>query len=350
MPDSAHSAQSSPLLRLPTFWQLQLIGWFGWAVVSIPLKQTATGSLDAAIIFSAYQLPLSLALSAGLRWFYQRTQAMTRRPVMFSLLVLAGSAAAGLLDVLVSVPVNQLLQIRPQAPVVAIGMYAFRPLIYLIWSLAYFLIKTAQNAREQSFRAAITDERHRLELMLYQLNPNFLARSLSDISHEISENPAVARSMTVRLAAFYKNTLRLTDPNQATTIGDELDLVRAYLDIEVLRRRGALKVNFSVDDSLRKLSVPPIMLLPLAEQAVKAGGTPAAPLAISVTAERTADAQVLLEVAHSGQPVPVRSSAPFFEVEDVRDRLEQLYPGHYRFTLHQDSFTTRATIRLPLHT
>lgn len=335
-------------MRLPLFWQLQLTGWFGWAVLSIPLKQTATGSLESAILFSAYQLPLSLALSAGLRRFYQRTRVMTRRPVTISLLVLAGAVVAGLIDGLVSVPVNQLLQIRAQTQVVAIGMYAFRPMIYLVWSLAYFLIKTGQTAREQSFRAAITDERHRLELMRYQLNPNFLARSLSDISHEISENPALARSMAVRLAAFYKNTLRHTDRDQTTTIGDELDLVRAYLDIEVLRRRGALIVKFSVDESLRNLAVPPIMLLPLAEKAVKAGGTPTTPLTITVTAERTSDTQVLLEVAHSGQPAPTRSSAPFFEVSDVRERLDQLYPGHYRFSLHQDSYTTRATIRLPL--
>lgn len=332
--------------RLSLFWQLQLVGWGALAVLSIPLKELAYGSLGAATLISAYQLPLSLALSAGLHRFYLQTRAFSRRPAGFVLLVLAGSALAGLVDTLVSVPLNHLLGIQAQTAVVESGMYFFRPAIYLIWSLAYLLIKTLRTARDQTFQAAITDERHRLELMRYQLNPDFLARSLSAISHEIGENPAIARGMTVRLAAFYQNTLRHTDQGQATTLGDELDLVRAYLDLEALRRPGALHVDFAVDESLRSVPLPPVMLLPLAERAMKAGGTPAAPLTVTVTAERTADGQVRLEVAHSGPPAPAATAV--CEVSDVRARLEQLYPGQHSFSLRQDSFTTRATICLPL--
>lgn len=334
--------------RLSLFWQLQLIGWGGFAVLSIPLKQLGYGSLETSFLISAYQFPLSLVLSAGLHSFYLRTRAFDRRPLGFALLVVVGAATAGLIDTAISVPLNHLFQFTPLTPVVESGMYMLRPAIYLIWSLGYLLIRTLRTAREQSIQAATTDERHRLELMRYQLNPDFLAQSLTAISHEIGENPATARSMTVRLAAFYQNTLRHTDRGQLTTIGDELDLVRAFLEIEVLRRRGALKVNFAVDENVRSLALAPVMLLPLAEQAVKAGGTPTAPLTVTVTAERTADGQVLLEVANSGPPAPAASAADGSTVSDVRARLEKLYAGRYRFSLRQDSFTTRATICLPI--
>lgn len=331
--------------RLSLFWQLQLGGWGALAVLSIPLKELAYGTLTNALLISTYQFPLSLALSAALHRFYLRTRAFERRPAGFVTFVLAGSLVTGLIDTAVSAPLNHLLRIDPMTPLVESGMYFFRPAIYLIWSLAYLLIKTMRSAREQAFQTAIADERHRLELLRYQLNPDFLARSLAAISHEIAENPAAARGMAARLGAFYQNTLRHTDRDHTATIGDELDLVRAYLDLESLRRPGALHVDFAVDESLRALPLPPVMLLPLAEQAVKAGGTPTAPLSITVTAERTPDGQILLEVANSGPPA--QAAAPS-AVTDLHARLEQLYAGHYRFSLRQDSFTTRATICLPL--
>jgi hypothetical protein len=345
MPRATPTAFRPTPFRLSLFWQWQLGGWGALAVLSIPLKELAYGSLGDAILISAYQFPLSLILSAGLHGFYLRTRAFERRPAGFGTFVLAGATVAGLVDTLVSGALNHLLQIHPLTPLAESGMYFFRPAIYLIWSLAYLLIKTLRSAREQAFQTAIADERHRLELLRYQLNPDFLARSLAAISHEIGENPATARGMAARLGAFYQNTLRHTDRDHTATLGDELDLVRAYLDIESLRRPGALHVDFAVDDSLRSLPLPPVMLLPLAEQAVKAGGTPTAPLSITVTAERTTDGQILLEVANSGPPAPAAATS---EVSDLHARLEQLYAGHYRFNLRQDSFTTRATICLPL--
>lgn len=332
-----------PPWRLPSFWQLQLIGWGALSILAIPLKQMAFGSLPAALIFTAYQFPLSLLISAGLHRYYRRMWHAEQHLTVPPLVVLGGVAVAALIDTLVSLPINHALDITPQSWIVSPAMYCFRAAIYLIWSLAYFLLKASLAAQAQAFESAVTDERHRLELLRYQLNPNFLAKSLATISHEIAENPATARAMTVRLAAFYQNTLRQTDAGKVTTIGDEVALVRAYLELESLRRPGSLTVDFAVDETLQSLPLPPVMLLPLAEQAVKVGrGLPGAPLKLTVTAERTKDGMVLLEVANSG------AAAKEADVPDVRASLERHYPGAHRFTLRQDSFMTRATICVPL--
>lgn len=336
------------LSRLSLFWQLQVLGWSVFVVLSLPLKLVAFGAVSTALIFTAYQVPLSLAVSAGLRWFYRRTDTLRRRPTVPPLLVLAGATLAGIADTLASLPLNYLLETNPDARLLVPGLFFFRAAIYVIWSLAYFLIKALLASREQAFLGAVNDERHRLELLRYQLNPDFLAKSLATISHEIAENPAAARAMTTRLAAFYQNTLRQTDHGRITTVGDELALVRAYLEIESLRRRDALRVDFVVDDSLLSVPLPPVMLLPLAEQAVQAGGTKDNPLTITITAERTADGQILLEVANSGPPGTAPAAAGDTEVANVRSSLERHYPGRHRFTLRQDSFTTRAAICLPL--
>jgi two-component system, LytTR family, sensor kinase len=335
-----------PLLsRLSFFWQLQILGWGALSILSFPLKQVAFGSTFDAFAFTAYQLPLGIAVSTLLHWFYRKTWAREDHETAPPLLVLAGATGAALLDCLVSLPVNHLLGINAQSEVVEPALFCVRAAIYLIWSLAFFLIKTSLAAQAQAFEVAVTDERHRFELLRYQLNPNFLAKSLANISREIAERPETAHAMTLRLAAFYQNALRRTDRDQVTTIGDEIALVRTYLEIESLRQRDALKVNFAIDESLLSLPLPPIMLLPLAEQAVKIGrGLPGAPLMLTVTAERSRDGMVLLEVANSGALAGVESD----DVRDVRASLERHYPGVHRFSLRQDSFTTRATIFVPL--
>lgn len=95
--------------------------------------------------------------------------------------------------------------------------------------------------RAQAFQAAVAEERHRFELLRYQLNPGVLAKSLTTISHEINQNPAAARVMITQLADFYRNTIRQTDQRRPTTIGDEIVLLRAYLKIERLRLGECLR-------------------------------------------------------------------------------------------------------------
>lgn len=103
MPDSALSSTSTTLARVPLFWQLQLAGWGGFMLLTLPLKQAVYGSMSAGLCITAYQLPLSLALSGLLRQFYRQTQLTQRNHWLAARLVLAGGATAGAGDALVSI-------------------------------------------------------------------------------------------------------------------------------------------------------------------------------------------------------------------------------------------------------
>jgi hypothetical protein len=352
MPASAGSSPSTASFRLPLFWQLQLVGWSGFSLIALPLKQAVYGSMAGGLLITAYQLPLSVALTAALRVFYRRTRPTRRPHWQAALLVLAGCATASCVDVLVSVPVNHFFGLFGPADILGVGLYFFRTAVYVIWSLAYFLIKALLHSREQAFQVAVAQEKHRFEILRYQLNPGFLAKSLATISREMAENPVTARAMTVLLSDYYQNTVRQSDQGRPTTIGDEVALLRTYLEIERLHRPEALRVHFDVDSSLMDHPLPPILLLPLAEKAIKDGrGTPAQPLEITITVQRAPDGLVLLEVANSGR---VRDTHPpvtgpdSSDVADVRASLERYYPGRHRFALTQDSFMARATLCVPL--
>ena len=124
-------AQPRPLAnalpsRTPLFWQLQLLGWGGFAVVSLPLKQVAYGTFEAALTVSAYQLPLGLGLSYLLRSYYRRTQPGQRSFGLAATIVCGGCLAAGAFDVLVSLPANHALGFFGPAELLSSGLYFFR--------------------------------------------------------------------------------------------------------------------------------------------------------------------------------------------------------------------------------
>lgn len=75
MSDSAHPTPNRPLSRLSLFWQLQLAGWTGFSLFTLPLKQAFSGSLQASVVMTALQLPLALACSTGIRWFFHQAKA-----------------------------------------------------------------------------------------------------------------------------------------------------------------------------------------------------------------------------------------------------------------------------------
>ncbi|MBI2497343.1 MAG: histidine kinase [Opitutae bacterium] len=353
MPESANSPRPGPLSRIPLFWRLQLASWSGFSLLVLPLKQVFYGSLPGSLLVTAYQLPLALVCSTGLHWLFRRLRVEQQGFIRVAITVVAACLTATSADIMLSLLLNRLFGLEHQTGLPQSGLYAFRAAVYLIWCLGYFLIKSQLRNRELAFQAAVTEERHRLELLRYQLNPNFLAKSLATISHQIGINPATARAMTVRLGDFYQNTLRHTDREQTATIGDELALLRAYLEIEQLRAGpSALTLRYVVDDSLLPLPLPPVLLLPLAEKAAQTGGgRPGQPLEITVTVQRTDDGLILLEVSHSGR---LDRSKPPFAVSnesgmaELRTSLDRYFAGKYRFNLSQDSFQVRATLCLPL--
>jgi hypothetical protein len=351
MSDLPHRPPPAFLSRQLSFWQLQLSGWFLFALVTLPMKQLVYDSLSASLLITAYQFPLSLVLTGILRLFYRRSRPADRSFWSAVGLVFGACTVANSIDILVSMPANHYIGVTGPAHLTEPGLYVFRGTIYLAWSLLYLLIKATLASRQQAFHTAVADEKLRLEAIRYQLNPQFLANSLLTIAHEIDQDPAIARAMTTRLTNFYRTALRQTETDQATTVGEELELLRAYLEIERLRLGRALSVHYQVDDTLLGLPLPPLLLLPLAEKAVKHGAAYSPErFEIKVTAQRTPEGEVLLEIARTGRlhdsPEPTESAGP--DLLNLRARLERYYPGRHRFVLTQDSARVRATLCLPL--
>ena len=117
-----------------------------------------------------------------------------------------------------------------------------------------------------------------------QFQPHFVLNALNSLLALIDKDPALARTMVVRLADVMKSVFDRMDV-PAVPLERELDLVKAYLDVERIRFGARLSAAFEIDDAARGVLVPPFLLQPIVENAVKHGIAPnAAPGTVRVSA------------------------------------------------------------------
>jgi len=125
--------------------------------------------------------------------------------------------------------------------------------------------------REQEIGKLVTEAK--LRALRAQLNPHFLFNALTTISYLIQTSPKRAQSTLMRLTGLLRGVLRRS-AGDFTTLGEEIDLIEDYLEIEQARFEERLEVKIEVPSSLRDLRVPSLILQPLVENAVKHGITP----------------------------------------------------------------------------
>ncbi len=112
----------------------------------------------------------------------------------------------------------------------------------------------------------------RMQLLEAQVEPHFLYNTLAHVVSLVDTDPPVAKRMLHRLIELLRATAASA---QATvTLGRELDLVRAYLDLIAMRMGPRLAWSIDVPEDLAMAEVPPMLLQPVVENAIKHGLEP----------------------------------------------------------------------------
>lgn len=107
-----------------------------------------------------------------------------------------------------------------------------------------------------------------IKILQSQINPYFLFNALNTISYYCSAKPCVAKNLINDLANYYRRNL--ADTSSFISIRNELQHVGAYIHLEQARFGERLKVEYIVDTE-NTFNVPPLILQPLVENAVKHG-------------------------------------------------------------------------------
>lgn len=167
-----------------------------------------------------------------------------------------------------------------------------------------------------------------LSALRAQLNPHFLFNTLTTIGQLIQEAPQRALETLYRLTGLLRAVLKRSD-GTFVTLAEEMEIVRTYLAIEGARFEERLTVRIEVDDSLASLPVPPLVLQPIVENAVKHGIAPLREGGRVIVRAEIEGEMLLLSVADSGAFVPERELArrrgSGIGLSNLERRLERYY-------------------------
>lgn len=194
---------------------------------------------------------------------------------------------------------------------------------------------TRQAALEAQERRASEAQ---LKLLQAQLEPHFLFNTLGVLDGLIAAEPQRARRLLADLNDYLRAALSATRADARThTLGDEIDLILAYLRIMQARFGPRLRCDVQVDAALREAPCPAMLLQPLVENAIRHGIEPAKDGgAIELHAGRVGD-RIEIVVEDSG--LGVRDGAPTrgmgTGLANIRARLHALYGSRGGLTLEE---------------
>lgn len=238
---------------------------------------------------------------------------------------------------------------------------AFIPLFVILLLSKYFLGRSRRAlavAEEKTQQAEVSDMSRqiteaRLQALQAQVEPHFLYNTLANVQALTEVDPPAANLMVGHLIQYLRASLPKMREN-TSTVGQELELVRAYLNILQMRMGGRLEFSVAVPDDLLAKSFPPMMLPSLVENAIKHGLEPVREGGrIDVRVERIVTPQgdrITIEVKDTGKGLVADSTQPGGGVglSNLRERLAAIYGYNARFTI--ESNTPRgvvATIDIP---
>jgi signal transduction histidine kinase len=205
----------------------------------------------------------------------------------------------------------------------------------------------AAIAREQARVAAAENDATtaRMKLLEAQVEPHFLYNTLAHVVSLVDREPSLAKGMIERLIVLLRASARAAP---RTTLGTQLDLLRAYLEIIALRMGSRLAWRIDVPATLYDVTLPPMLLQPIVENAVRHGLEPALEGGeIVVSANHDAE-NLVLSVRDTGLGFRTTGS-PGMGLSNLRARLDAAYGDHARMAI-EDAHPrgTRVTLTLPL--
>jgi signal transduction histidine kinase len=112
-----------------------------------------------------------------------------------------------------------------------------------------------------------------LRALRAQINPHFLFNALTTIGYVIQAAPERALQTLMRLTTLLRAVLRQSD-GEFSTLGEEIELIESYLEIERARFEDRLRVMIDVPEALRGVRIPALLIQPLVENAIKHGISP----------------------------------------------------------------------------
>jgi len=221
------------------------------------------------------------------------------------------------------------------------------------FSLLFGLIAISTSSRQQRLRETtqilaekeINEQRllnlktrAELEALQAKINPHFLFNTLNSISGLIHEDPEKADDVLQKLAHLFRYTLAASR-NEFTKLEEEMEVIQEYLDIEKIRLDNRLTYRIDMDDRLRKMMIPGMLLQPLVENSVKHGIAPIKTGGHIEIVCRQLNRNCEIKIMDTGKGFDKSVTGSGFGLHSVKERLELYYGQQYELQISHENGT-----------
>jgi LytS/YehU family sensor histidine kinase len=347
-----------PILARPWRLAVYIAIWIplGVLLAALLALQGALGWTDALLA----AVPLSIAygflcLSA---WYVTRGSPVDRLGAMRVAASAIASAflssaiwlllARGWMGLIVSLAHREDVQgsFRTGAPT----LFGFGFLLYLLAMAVSYLaaaFAVSRDAERRGLELQVQAREAELRALRAQIDPHFLFNSLQSISALTTADPAAARRMCLLLGDFLRDTLALGSQARIP-LASELALARRFLAIEQVRFGDRLRVDVTAPADAEACDVPPLLLQPLVENAVKHGIEPhTRPGTITIDA-RLANGRLQIAIVDTGEGLDSATSVGTGRgIELTRRRLDSVYGNGAELRMERLSSGFRVSLDLP---
>jgi sensor histidine kinase YesM len=217
---------------------------------------------------------------------------------------------------------------------------------------AKYRLEASREAMQQERIERLSMEKKALEgnlrLLQAQIEPHFLFNTLSTVLSLVETDPLKGKAMMEDLIRYLRTSLSRTFP-VTTTLGQEIDIVTSYLNIQKIRMGERLGFTIELPDRLRDRPLPPMLLQPLVENAVRHGLEPKIEGGEITIKASERDGLTRIEVIDTGNGF-ARQEQPGIGVENIRERMRLLYGERGNLVLEENRpHGVRAIVEVPGH-
>ncbi|MFY7965171.1 MAG: sensor histidine kinase [Chitinophagaceae bacterium] len=343
--------------KISTYWLCQIGGWTAYCIVYTFFYLTIrTKPLDNFYNNLLIDALLGIIVTHGMRHIIKSVAFLSyqfyKQVIYFLLNTFAFAFAYAFLMVFVEDRIfnilgDQLKDFTFLNKVVRTSLGAF--LFLTIWNLLYYIYHFIQKNRAQQL------DKIRLESLVRELelktikshiNPHFIFNALNSIRALVDENPQRARTAITELSNILRSSMH-AEKVETTTLEKELNIVKDYLALELIRFENRLDIEYEIDEDTLDQPVPPMMLQTLVENAIKHGiskhmngGK------IIIISDFKEDYHELI-VKNTGQ-LSGNINAEGFGITSTYDRLNLLFGKKATFELKNLSDMVQARIIIPI--
>ncbi|MBN2717366.1 MAG: histidine kinase [Deltaproteobacteria bacterium] len=221
---------------------------------------------------------------------------------------------------------------------------------YFAFSLVihYLIIAVAQTreAERNADEAKVLGREAELRALRAQVNPHFLFNSLNSVAALVSISSERAREMVLLLSDFFRSTLAF-GKQETVTLGEELMLVDKYLQIEAVRFGDRMEIESRIDKSCDGLVLPPLLLQPLYENAVKHGVSASVDTVTIKTVVERVETGVRIIISNEFDEDAAPRRGTHTGLSTTRERVKRFFRDRGTISVTRDSGRFTVSLILP---